>query len=173
MAQLRRNGAIFYRRVPPEWSLGDTSSLRRIRWSFQWQISSRIFPGKFGNLSKIHRIFLGVCPLYVSKTCVVHPVFARVVGELSEADPSKCPRGYATKASSGAPRWSWVPGTSHTPDQKTRTASTCWINPVGLSLIFTSQKLVHHHARLLWRKMIFNCDCGHRHQVNGVCRGGG
>ena len=36
-------------------------------------------------------------PLCAVKTCAVHPVFARVVGELRAADPSKCPKAHEAK----------------------------------------------------------------------------
>ena len=37
----------------------------------------------------------------VAKIDAVSPIFARVVGELWAADPSKCPRGYAADAGWG------------------------------------------------------------------------
>ena len=50
----------------------------------------------------------------VAKTCAERPVFARMVGELWEADPSKCPRTREANASSGSqsetPRRSWKLG---------------------------------------------------------------
>ena len=49
----------------------------------------------------IPTLYIDVRPLCVAKTCAVHPVFARVVGELWAADPSKCPRGFAANASWG------------------------------------------------------------------------
>ena len=67
------------------------------------------------------------------KTCAVRPVFTRVAGELRAADPSN-----QQNASPGEqpedPRPSGSRGRSRTQDQKTRTVSTCWSNPGGLSL---------------------------------------
>ena len=76
-------------------------------------------------------------PRCAVKTCSVHPVFARVVEELRAADPSKCPRAMKQNASPGeqfeAPRRRWKPGPEqHRGPEKTRTASTCRINP-GMS----------------------------------------
>ena len=45
-------------------------------------------------LFMIRRVPLPPCTV---KTCAVRPVFARVVGELQAADPSKCPRAHEAK----------------------------------------------------------------------------
>ena len=59
--------------------------------------------------------------------------FARVVGELWAADPSRCRRGHEANAISGS--HSGSRGTTTTWGQKTKTVSTSCINPAGLSLI--------------------------------------
>ena len=75
------------------------------------------------------------------KACAVRPVFARVAGELraaDPADPSNVQGPVKQNASPGEhsedPRPSGSRGRSRTQDQKTRTVSTCWSNPGGLSL---------------------------------------
>ena len=53
------------------------------------------------------------------KTCAVHPVFARVVGELRAADPSNLQGPVKQNASPGeqseAPRSRWPPGQEQKP----------------------------------------------------------
>ena len=88
-------------------------------------------------------IFSRRVPPCVVKTCAVRPVFARVVGELRAADPSHVQGPVKQNASPGNnPRLrdeGGSRGSSRTQDQKTRTVSTCWSNPGGISLIFTPQ----------------------------------
>ena len=72
------------------------------------------------------------------KTCAVRPVFARVAGELRAADPSNAQGPVKQSASQannlrlrdeGGSR-----GRSRTQNQKTRTVSTYWSSPGGISL---------------------------------------
>ena len=62
---------------------------------------------------------LGVCPPCAVKTCVVRPVFARVVGELRAADPSNIQGPIKQHASpreqSEGPRPKWKPGQEQNP----------------------------------------------------------
>ena len=81
---------------------------------------------------------LSTCaPLCCKYLCCVSRFCTGVRGTWA-ADPSRCPRGHAANASSGAqsetPRWSWKLGHQQHQDQKTRMVSTSWISPGGLSL---------------------------------------
>ena len=65
----------------------------RYRYRLQsfWELDCLI-----GNHFVTHSMFRCVLPR-AEEICAVHPVFARVVGELQAADPSKCPRAHEAK----------------------------------------------------------------------------
>ena len=86
------------------------------------------------------------------KTCAVRPVLARVVGELRAADPSNLQGPVKQNASPGdnlrLRDQGGSRGRSRNQDQKTRTVSTCWSNPGGISLNVTSDFLMSKNTEL-------------------------
>ena len=87
-----------------------------------------LFTEPLKSLEKTRRV-----PPCAVKTWAVRPVFARV------ADPSNVSKGPCSKmlAQGNNPRLrdqGGSRGRSRTQDQKTRTVSTCWSNPEGMSL---------------------------------------